>query len=85
MNIKSYHKSLTEQCRRSLNFSFINDIDPMEEEFIFCNDTDTVKYKILAKKDRFSLYIFFVDLEALWKYIEPYFRQHYYQRSCPLI
>ena len=81
MDIKSYNKALSQQCIKAFNFSFINEIDPSDEEICFCNDTDTVKYKLNAKKDRLTLYFFFIDLENVWKYIEEYFRATYYKSN----
>ena len=81
MDIKSYNKALSELCKKVFNFSFINETDPSDEEICFCNDTDTVKYKLIGRKDRLSLYFYFVDLENLWKYIETYFRATYYRST----
>lgn len=79
MDIKSYNKALCEQCRKGFNFAFINEIDPTDEEIFFCNDTDSVRYKLAAKKDRLTLCFYFVDLENVWRYIEQYFRATYYR------
>jgi hypothetical protein len=84
MDIKSYNKALCEQCKRTFNFAFINEIDPADEEICFCNDTDTVKYKLVAKKDKLSLFFYFVDLENVWANIEQYFRATYYKSSLPI-
>jgi hypothetical protein len=81
MDLKSYNKALCELCRKGFNFSFINEIDPSDEELFFCNDTDTVKYKLIAKKDRLTLYFYFVDLENVWRNIEAYFRATYYKST----
>jgi hypothetical protein len=62
MDIKSYNKALAEQCKKCFYFSFINSNDPEDEEICLCNDTDTVRYKVFAKKDKLTLYFFFVDL-----------------------
>ena len=85
MDLKSYNKSLYAQCKRALNYSFVQDIDPGYEEFFYCSDTDTVHYKIVSDKDKFTLYFFFIDLENVWKFIENYFKQHYYQSQILLM
>jgi hypothetical protein len=69
MDIKSYNKSLCELCIKAFNFAFINFVEPGDEETYFCQDTDTVKYKIIARKDKFVFHFYFVDLENVWKYI----------------
>ena len=83
MNINTFNKALYEQAKRAFNFAFIWDTDPADEEILFCNDTDTVRYKVISKKGNLVLYFFFVDLENVWKYIEHHFKKHYYH-STPL-
>jgi hypothetical protein len=78
MDLKSYNKALAAQCRRALSDSFVKEMEPGYEEPYFCADTDTVRYKIIASKEKFKLYFYFVDLGNVWKYIEPHFRKHYY-------
>ena len=81
MDLKSYNKALFQSAKKAFDFSFIKDIDPADQELFFCNDTDTVKYKLLAKKNMLNLYFYFTDLENVWKYIENYFRATYYQST----
>lgn len=69
MDLRSYNKALFESCRKAFNFAFIHDIDPADEETFFCNDTDTVRYRVEAKKNQLALYFYFTDLENVWKYI----------------
>ena len=79
MELKSYNKALAAQCKRGLDESFVKNIEEGYEEFYYCSDTDTVRYKMITSKDKFTLFFYFVDLENVWKYIEPYFRKTYYQ------
>jgi len=62
MDLKSYNKALASQCKRSLSECFVIDINPGYEEFYVCADTDTVRYKMIATKDKFTLQFYFVDL-----------------------
>lgn len=78
MNIATYNKSLAEYAKKGLNFSFVQEIDPADEEIFYCNDTDTVKYQIVAKKNSFKLIFQIIDLKIIWTYIENYFKAQYY-------
>jgi hypothetical protein len=79
MDLKSYNKALSELIKKGLDFSFIKEIDPTDDEIFYCNDTDAVKYQVIAKKDNFTLLFVVVDLENIWAFIEPYFRKVYYE------
>lgn len=68
MNIKTYNKALAEQVKKGLNFSFARDGDPADDETFFCNDTDFVKYRVIAKLNKLALQFYAVDLKVVWSY-----------------
>lgn len=83
MDIKSYNKALASQIKKALDFSFTKDMDPTDEEIFFCCDTDTVKYKTIAKHNKVFLHFSCVDLEHIWKYCCDHLAQKYYSRTYP--
>lgn len=79
MNIKTYNKSLAELAKKALNFAFVRETLPEDDEVFFCNDTDSVKYRIVARLQIVTLYLFAVDTKAIWDYCHEHFKSRYYQ------
>ncbi len=79
MNIKTYNKALAEQARKALNFAFVQETVAEDDEIFFCNDTDSVKYRIIAKSQVVTLYLFAPDIKTVWNYSNEHFKSRYYQ------
>lgn len=53
----------------------------MDDETYFCNDTDGVKYRVLAKSKVVRLYLIATDVKVVWNYCHEHFKNKYYKST----
>lgn len=54
-------------------------MDPADEEVFFCNDTDSVKYRTIAKCKHVVLLFYATDLKKIWDYCHEHFTKNHYK------
>ena len=81
MNIGSYNKALAEQVKKALEFAFLKEMDPADEEIFYCCDTDSVKYRTIAKTRHVVLLFFAPDFKKVWEYGKEHLCKAHYNRN----